>query len=173
MAGRGHIVVAVDLITNSWDGLGAHGHYDEAFLPVQAEFDRLPFAEGQFDVAVFNASLHYSTDYGITLTEALRVLHLDGRVVVMDLPVYRDAASGHQMVQGREAEFVRKYGFPSDAIPSEHYLTYGRLQGPGRGAGLTVDPHPSVLRVALGPTALAGPALRTSGAGSVPRNRRI
>lgn len=129
LACRGHVAVAVDLITNTWDGLGAHVHYDVAFLPVQAEFDRLPFADGQFDVALFNASLHYSTDYVVTLAEALRVLRSDGRVIVMDSPVYRDAASGRQMVQERKAEFVRRYGFPSDALPSEHYLTYDRLQG--------------------------------------------
>ncbi len=46
--------------TNPQDGLGAYVHYDAAFTPVQAEFDRLPFDNAQFDLAIFNASLHYA-----------------------------------------------------------------------------------------------------------------
>ena len=136
LALRGHESVAVDLRTNAWDGLGAHVYYDATFLPVQAEFDRLPFADGQFDLVVFNASLHYSTDYVVTLAEALRVLRPDGSIVIMDTPVYRRAASGAQMVRERQAEFTRKYGFPSDALPSEHYLTEDRLQGLAEALGL-------------------------------------
>jgi SAM-dependent methyltransferase len=96
--------------------------------PVQAEFDRLPFDRGQADLAIFNASLHYSTNYETTLREALRVLREDGWLVILDSPVYRDPASGEQMVREREAYFERAYGFPSNALPSENYLTFERLE---------------------------------------------
>ena len=33
------------------------------FRRFNAEFDQLPFAEGAFDAAIYNASLHYSSDY--------------------------------------------------------------------------------------------------------------
>jgi SAM-dependent methyltransferase len=124
---RGHHVVAVDLLTNTFDGLGAHSHYDAAITPVQAEFDRLPFDHGQADLAIFNASLHYSAHYETTLREALRVLSEDGWLVILDSPVYRDSSSGEQMVREREAYFEQTYGFPSNSIPSENYLTFERL----------------------------------------------
>jgi SAM-dependent methyltransferase len=124
---RGHYVVAVDLLTNASDGLGAHVHYDAAITPVQAEFDRLPFGRGQADLAIFNAALHYSTQYETTLREALRALRGDGRLVILDSPVYRDPSSGEQMVREREAHFEQVYGFPSNALPSENYLTFERL----------------------------------------------
>jgi HemK-related putative methylase len=127
LARRGHDVAAVDLLTNAFDGLGAHIHYETPFTPVQAEFDRLPFATGSVDLVVFNGALHYSTSYQTTLSEALRVLQPAGRLAVLDSPVYRHAASGDAMVREREAEFVRRYGFASNAIPSENYLTYRRL----------------------------------------------
>jgi HemK-related putative methylase len=135
LAGRGHRVAAVDLSTSTADGLGAHVRYADgetaansrAFVPMQAEFDRLPFADGQFDLVIFNASLHYSTDYHVTLREATRVLRRDGRLVVMDSPVYRDAESGARMVRDREARFNRQHGFPSNALPCEGYLTHDRL----------------------------------------------
>lgn len=136
LAGRGHQVAAVDLLTNAFDGLGAHVHYDVAFTPVQAEFDRLPFVGDQVDLAVFNGSLHYSVDYETTLNEALRVLRADGRLVIMDSPVYHDATSGEQMVREREAQFEEAYGFPSNAIPSENYLTYDRLDELAGASGL-------------------------------------
>ncbi|HSD83686.1 MAG TPA: class I SAM-dependent methyltransferase [Anaerolineae bacterium] len=127
LAQRGHKVAAIDLLTNSLDGLGAYVHYDAAFTPVQAEFDRLPFSENQIDLIIFNASLHYSTHYETTLCEALRVLHPQGQLIILDSPVYRSADSGLQMVREREAAFTRAYGFPSNALASENYLTDQRL----------------------------------------------
>jgi len=127
LARRAHVVAAVDLLTNTFDGLGAHVHYDTAFTPVQAEFDRLPFADGLADLVVFNGSFHYATHYETTLQEALRVLRQSGRLVIMDSPVYRDARSGERMVREREALFEAKYGFPSNALSSENFLTFERL----------------------------------------------
>ncbi len=127
LAQRGHAVAAVDLLTNMSDGLGAYRHYDAAFTPVQAEFDRLPFLDEQFDLVIFNASLHYSTGYETTLCEALRVLQPRGQIVILDSPVYRSAGSGAQMVREREATFTQTYGFPSNALPSENYFTDQRL----------------------------------------------
>ena len=41
LARRGHDVAALDIQVDTRDGLGAHIHYDAAFTPIQAEFDRL------------------------------------------------------------------------------------------------------------------------------------
>jgi SAM-dependent methyltransferase len=136
LAQRGHRAAAVDLQTNSEDGLGAYLHYDAEVVPVQAEFDRLPFATGSVDLLVFNASLHYSTDYRVTLQEALRVLGPEGVLVVVDSPLYRRASSGQAMVRRREAEFASRFGFPSNALPSEHYLTPVRLRELGDALGV-------------------------------------
>ena len=127
LAARGHCVAAVDLIVNDFDGLGCCRFYETAFTPVQAEFDHLPFAQKSFNMVIFNASLHYSTGYETTLQATLRVLDPDGQLVVLDSPVYRDASSGKQMVGERQRQYVKQYGFPSNALPSENYLTYQRL----------------------------------------------
>ncbi len=42
LAQRGHSLLAVDLLTNPEDGLGAFTNYETLFTPVQAEYDRLP-----------------------------------------------------------------------------------------------------------------------------------
>ena len=127
LAQRGHCVAAIDLIDNSFDGLGANVYYGTAFTPVQAEFDRLPIIDASIDLVIFNASLHYSTHYETTLSEALRVLQPDGWIVILDSPVYRSASSGAEMVRDREAAFTQKVGFPSNALRSENYLTDQRL----------------------------------------------
>lgn len=141
LALRGHAVAAVDLMDNDFDGLGAHRHYDAAFLPVQAEFDRLPFLDKQADLAVFNASFHYATDYEHTLREVLRVLLPQGWLVIMDTPVYHDAASGQAMVREREEAFRQRFGFPSNALPSENFLTYDRLSELGTRLRLRWEIH--------------------------------
>jgi SAM-dependent methyltransferase len=124
---RGHRAVAVDLLDNDSDGLGAAKHYmsqlPQPFLRFQAEMDRLPFAAGQFDVVIFNASFHYSADYERTLAEALRCLRRPGSVIIADSAFYRREESGRAMLSERKALFERQYGFRSDSIPSREYLT--------------------------------------------------
>lgn len=137
LAARGLRVTAVDLLTNDFDGLGCYRQYETVFTPAQAEFDRLPFADGTIDLAIFNASLHYSVSLEKTLAEALRILHQEGRLVILDSPVYADGASGAGMVRERENQFRRQFGFASNSLPSENYLTYRRLQE--LGSTLQVD----------------------------------
>jgi SAM-dependent methyltransferase len=128
LAQAGHRVVAVDLLVNDVDGLGTYRYYDTPYLPLQAEFDRLPLADAQADVVVFNGSFHYATNYEKTLREVLRLLMPQGCVVIMDSPLYQDGRSGRQMVQEREDQFAVQYGFRGNALPHENYLTYERLE---------------------------------------------
>jgi len=140
MAKRGHRPVAVDLLDNESDGLGAARFYSSylshpslshpslshprpPFLTVQAEMDYLPFSSAQFDVVFFNASFHYSADYEQTVGEALRCLRRPGHLIIMDSPFYRSELSGPKMIQEKRAAFEKRYGFRSDSIPSREYLT--------------------------------------------------
>lgn len=127
LSAQGDRVIAVDLLVNDLDGLGAWKHYEHSFTPVQAEFHHLPVMDRFADAVIFNASFHYSENYSETLKEALRVLSTQGRVIIMDSPVYRRADSGQQMVRERETLFREKYGIASDGLDSENYLTYARL----------------------------------------------
>jgi SAM-dependent methyltransferase len=128
LAQRGHRVVAVDLLHDALDGLGAVQHYGGDVQAVVAEFDHLPLRRDlRPDLVIFNASLHYSTDYARTLRESLRILRTSGTLVILDSPMYTDPTSGARMVQEREARFLATYGFKSDALPSEHFLTPARL----------------------------------------------
>jgi len=126
LALRGHHPVAVDLLDNETDGLGAARHYFHSaptFMRFKAEMDCLPFMPQQFDVVIFNASLHYSQDYTRTLKEALRCLRRGGHLIVADSPFYWKEESGRQMLQEKRAAFARQYGFRSDSIQSQEYLT--------------------------------------------------
>ena len=127
LAAQGDRVFAIDLLINDLDGLGAWKYYENPFTSVQAEFNHLPIMDRFADVVIFNASFHYSEDFAQTLEEALRVLSPKGRVVIMDSPVYRRSASGEKMVEEREAQFKKQYGFASDNLQSENFLTYDRL----------------------------------------------
>jgi len=136
LARLGHAPCAVDLNLDPHDGLGAARHFPANWPLLQAEFDRLPLADAQADVVVFNAALPYSRDYRVTLAEALRVLRPGGRIVVMDSPIYRRDASGRQMVAERQAAFERIHGTRSDALPSIGYATWDMLGMLGRDLGL-------------------------------------
>jgi SAM-dependent methyltransferase len=128
---RGHRSVAVDLTVAEMDGLTAGRHYQRKlprmFWRFQAELDRLPFVDCQFDLAIFNASFHYSEDYAETLGEAIRCIRPGGSIIVADTAWYRREESGRQMLAERQQAFVQRYGFPSDGISSLEFLTDRRL----------------------------------------------
>jgi SAM-dependent methyltransferase len=119
---RGHRPCALDIFNDARDGLLAAKNYPQPFPLIEAEFDHLPFPASSFDLAIYNSSLHYSVDYFSTLREAKRCLRRDGRIVVLDSPIYRRREHGQRMVEERHASFLSRYGFRSDAIPSIEFL---------------------------------------------------
>jgi len=119
---RKHKPVALDIFTDALDGLGAARHYGQRFPLLEAEFDHLPFRGSSFDLAIYNASLHYSTDYRRTLNELRRCLRSGGHFVIIDSPVYRLPEHGDKMRAERHDEFQSRYGFRSDAMPSLEYF---------------------------------------------------
>jgi SAM-dependent methyltransferase len=132
LALAGYRPCAVDLLTNERDGLGAARHYlarlPQLFPRFQAELDRLPFADGQFDAAVFNASFHYTEDAVASLREALRCVRRGGTVVISDTPWYSHEDSGKRMLAERNTSYLRDYGTPADALATLGYLTDERLR---------------------------------------------
>jgi SAM-dependent methyltransferase len=132
LALRGHNPVAVDLMTDSRDGLGAAQHFSSVlpklFPRFQAELDNLPFADSQFDIAIFNASFHYSEDYQRTLGEAVRCVKPGGAIVIADTAWYSSQASGARMIAERQSDFVKRFGTASAAIRSLEFLTNERLR---------------------------------------------
>jgi len=127
LAGQGDYVVAVDLLANEQDGLGACKNYEHPIVLIQAEYDRLPVMNDFFDTVIFNASFHYSENYEETLAETLRVLNKNSLVVIMDSPIYRHQTSGEKMVEERKSTYLTRYGFASDSLESENFLTYQRM----------------------------------------------
>lgn len=132
----GYSVYAVDLLLNPEDGLGAWSHYQSQFAKAQSEFVHLPFSDQSVSAVIFNASFHYSENYQETLAESLRVLSLNGTVIIMDSPVYHNAESGEQMVAERKSVFLSRHGFASDSLKSENYLTHHRMDELGKMLGI-------------------------------------
>ncbi len=145
LAQLGMTPVAVDLLTNDMDGLGAARHYDShlehPFLRMQAESDRLPFCDSQFEAVIFNASFHYAEDFSRTLREALRCLRPGGTIIIADSPWYADEESGRQMLVERRSQFFNRFGIFSDSIRSQEFLTDERLDQLAHALGLRWEYH--------------------------------
>jgi SAM-dependent methyltransferase len=127
LASQGHDVCAVDRIADEADGLGAVRHYVSRFTAAQASFDALPFATGQFDLLVFNGSLHYAPDAAATLAAPRRLLADGGALAVMDSPMFDDDRSGSAMVADMVRRFERDYGIRDVVRVGAGYLTFGLL----------------------------------------------
>jgi 2-polyprenyl-3-methyl-5-hydroxy-6-metoxy-1,4-benzoquinol methylase len=123
----GHRVVAVDALDDAVDGLGAIRHYPTAIVAVRADFDALPLVPGQFDVVVFNGSLHYSPDVATSLKRAQSMLAAGGTVAVMDSPMFRTDRDGAAMVADKLRQFADDYGVDDAVQPGCGYLTFASL----------------------------------------------
>lgn len=135
LAALGHPCAAVDWFDDAEDGLGASRHYPVEFLRVQADFDQLPFAPGapgQFDLVIFNASLHYSPNVPATLERAAHLLTPGGALVIMDSPIFHSTKSGRQMLAEKEDNFRKRYGITEVVRSGVGYLTLGELAQAGQ-----------------------------------------
>jgi SAM-dependent methyltransferase len=137
--------VAVDLLVNDHDGLGAAKHFrnhlQTMFPCIQAESTHLPFASSQFDAVIFNASFHYAENYANTVSEAVRCLKPGGMIIVADSPWYRRESSGEQMLVERRAAFLSRFSTLSNSIPSQEFLTDDRLHDLEREFGFRWELH--------------------------------
>ena len=127
LSALGHRAVAVDVLDDEVDGLGAARYYETGFPVVQADFDALPFPPGQFDLVVFNGSLHYAPDMAATLERAHRMLAPGGALVVMDSPMFRADRDGSLMVRDTLCRFVSVCGIGDAMAQGIGYLTFTTL----------------------------------------------
>ena len=146
----GHDTVAVDLDDDAGDGLGA-AVPSMPFPLVQADFDAMPFAPGQFDLVLMNASLHYSPDPERTVEEAARLLRPGGSLMVMDSPMFEDPADGEAMVAQQLEALSSSYSIEEPIRPGVGFLTFGGLQRIasriGRGARFFASHGPVLWRL--------------------------
>lgn len=127
LAALGHRAVAVDAIDDDMDGLGAARHYPTPFALVQADFDALPFAPAQFDLVIFNGSLHYAADTAATLGRAHRMLAPGGALVVMDSPMFPADRDGSAMVADALGRMTVDSGLSDVVQQGIGYLTFAML----------------------------------------------
>jgi SAM-dependent methyltransferase len=127
LASLGQRVVAVDVLDDEADGLGACRASTVPFVVVQADFDALPFVPRQFDLVVFNGSLHYAPDPAATLSRARRMLSDEGVLVVMDSPMFRCDRDGDAMIGETDERFRVELGIADVVRPGAGYLTFTSL----------------------------------------------
>ena len=126
LALRGHFPVAIDLLVDTVEGLGAASHYlhelPSLFPRFQADFDRLPFTDHQFDGAIFGASFRFSEDQSSTLGEAIRCIRPGGTVIVVDAPFGDFRRESDQSLPSSPNSREQKQTGRSEASPGANQL---------------------------------------------------
>jgi SAM-dependent methyltransferase len=143
VAQMGHHAQALDIRDDDVDGLGASQPFlqrtDGRMQIAVASFEAIPAAADSFDVAVFNAALHYAIDLAAVLVEAMRVVRPGGRIVILDSPVYRREADGLAMVAEKAADAPRRFGARAQTLmapPFIEFITAERLAATTTATGL-------------------------------------
>ncbi|HEY2008160.1 MAG TPA: class I SAM-dependent methyltransferase [Rhizomicrobium sp.] len=128
LARLGHRATALDIRDDDVDGLGAAQEFlrrePGIFSCIAAPFETIPLANASFDIAVFNASLHYARDLPQVLTEAARVVRPDGTLVIMDSPFYDREADGRAMVAEKRARGDAVFGTQSAILLEPEFIEY-------------------------------------------------
>jgi SAM-dependent methyltransferase len=144
----GHRPTAFDVRDDAVDGLGAaagyDAHLDHPFERVAASFEAIPARDRSFDLAVFNASLHYALDLPNALAEAARIVRPGGRIAILDSPFYRRDEGGRAMVEEKRAHAAARFGEHADALiglPFIEYLTPSTLADASAPLGLRWRRH--------------------------------
>jgi ubiquinone/menaquinone biosynthesis C-methylase UbiE len=110
LALAGYNPCAVDLLMNDQHGLKAAEHYQnylpEFFPRIRADMGQLPFRDGQFHAAIFNASIQYADDVEVALREALRCCMASGLVIISDTPIHPSAKNTRRSTTGPPAPFL-------------------------------------------------------------------
>lgn len=128
MARRGHAPTAIDVRDDIVDGLGAaaayHPHLPKPLDRLLASFDALPARDDAYDLAVFNASLHYALDLADVLGEARRIVRPGGRIAILDSPFYRRDADGRAMVEEKRRHASARFGERAAALTALPFIEY-------------------------------------------------
>jgi len=127
LAALGHQLVAVDVSADDRDGLGVVRRYPPGIVAIQADFNALPLAPCQFDVVLFNGSLHYAGNPGRTLAGVHPLLRPGGTLVVMDSPIFHEDVDGVAMIADIVRRFAEQYGLQNSIRPGRGYLTFALL----------------------------------------------
>lgn len=140
---EGHYATALDIRGDDVDGLGASRPFlqraNGRMRIAVAGFEDIPAPDASFDIAVFNASLHYATDLAAVLAEAARVLRPGGRLAILDSPFYRRDADGLAMVAEKAAKAPQLFGLRAGtlmALPFIEFLTPQRLAAASAAIGV-------------------------------------
>lgn len=140
----GDLATALDIRDDGVDGLAAGKPFLQwtggRMRTAVAAFEAIPAPDASFDIAVFNASLHYATDLPAVLREAARVVRPGGRLAILDSPFYRREADGLAMVAEKAADAPRRFGARAGtlmALPFIEFLTRERLTEASAAIGVT------------------------------------
>src|SRR6185295_8068827 len=113
------------------------------FPRVAASFDSIPLSR-RFDLEVFNASIHYSSNLSATLAEAARVTEPGGSVVILHSPFYRQEAAGETMVTEKRWAMLRDHPERAGdllAHPAIEFLTARGLRDASAASGISWRRH--------------------------------
>lgn len=132
LARLGHYLLAVDWLEDEQDGLGAYRNYDVNYTSVQADFIALPLSGHQFDIVIFNASLHYSLNMEETLHKVRKMLRSEGRIFVIDSPTFSSDQSGQVMVREHIDHLRQSHGLHEIIQPGAGYLTVNKMMEFGK-----------------------------------------
>lgn len=121
---KGHNLVAINMFTNSYDGLEANKNYKTNFISLQLMTDEIYRIKYKFDVIIFNRNWAYFQNHKNIFNEAKKLLSKEGIIIFTGLPFYKNPIVIKNKLLIAETNFTKKYKIPLLYKSSKGYLTF-------------------------------------------------
>ncbi len=120
---KSHRLVALDLFTDSYDGLGAHKHYKSKYISIQVYPDEIFRIKDAFDLIIFNRNWAFFQNPQKVFEDAKRILSPNGTILFTGLAFYQNPIIAKKQLEKTNKNFKKSYGIPLLYKNSKGYLT--------------------------------------------------
>lgn len=122
IAQKGHIVTAVDLFTDEFDGLKAINNYKTKITAVQLYPDEIFRFKGKFDLIIFNRNWSFITKPENVLKDALNLLSENGTLLFTGLAFYKNSTEIEAHLKKLDKQFKKAFNMSLFFKKSKGYL---------------------------------------------------
>lgn len=125
LAKAGHDVIAIDIFTDKYDGLGAMQFYPHKWTCIQMDIEAVDKVfSTQFNAIILNWGAAYIPDLPNYVDKLKSMLVQNGKLIFIGIAVYLDEKAKIAELAALNADFYTEYGINLFFKPCKGYLTW-------------------------------------------------
>ncbi len=121
---KNHQLVALDLFTDKYDGLGANKYYNSKYISIQLYPDEIFRIQEAFDLIIFNRNWAFFQNPQKVFEDAKKILSTNGTILFTGLAFYKNPIIAKKQLEKTNNDFKKSYGIPLLYKNTKGYLSF-------------------------------------------------